>query len=345
MTWFSTRRNASVGKSPLSGMPPANEITAGFDAAVLTSVRARSSSAAMICALRERSPDQLRVVGAVVARPVGPEWSCDATGRSTPAASLTESAGGPSEAPDGPRRSATNVPWPTWARAQPAATNSSYASATVPRFTPSVCASSRVAGSFIPGTSSRSRMSRSRCAWIWRASGIGLSRSSAMFTVVTYQAIFTMNTTPSRANWPDPHRANTRPLIYLTNPTRFENIGLGGNEDESDEPTANLRRRRSRHPRAVALAQWAGLPQMRCCERSLQAHTETGQHDPKRRVEVRRLPQAIHRHGRHDLRGFQDPTGEVGDGHTSALREQEGHERTSTPPDARDYLQIGVVHG
>src|SRR5919198_618567 len=66
MTWFSTRRNASVGKSPLSGIPPANETTAGFDAAALTSVRARSSSAAMIWALGDE-----RSLADVGARPAG----------------------------------------------------------------------------------------------------------------------------------------------------------------------------------------------------------------------------------------------------------------------------------
>ncbi len=203
MTWLSTRRNASVGKSPLSGMPPANEITAGFDVAALTSVRARSSSAAMICALRERSAGQSRGAGA--------------SGAGAARSPSTE--GGPpevrrgSEAPGAPGLSVTNVPWPTWARAQPAATSSSYASATVPRFTPSECASSRVAGSFIPGASSRSRMSRSRCAWIWRARGIGLSRSSAIFTVVTLPSHFDLESNPvkSQLDWPPPGQSR-RPL-------------------------------------------------------------------------------------------------------------------------------------
>src|SRR4030095_15321479 len=31
MTWFSTRRKASVGKRPLSGIPPANETTAPLE--------------------------------------------------------------------------------------------------------------------------------------------------------------------------------------------------------------------------------------------------------------------------------------------------------------------------
>ena len=155
-------------------MPPAKEITTGFDAAAFTRVRARSSSAAMICALRERSAGQLRGAAALGAGSAWPAWS-EAGLREVPGAS---------------GRSATNVPWPTCARAQPAATSSSYASATVPRFTSSVRASSRVAGSFIPGVSSRSRMSRSRCAWIWRASGIGLSRSSAIFMVATSPSHF-----------------------------------------------------------------------------------------------------------------------------------------------------------
>src|SRR5256886_8279963 len=118
MTWLSTRRNASVGKSPLSGMPPANEITAGFDVAALTSVRARSSSAAMICALRERSAGQSRGAGASgagAARSPSTEGSPPEVRRG-------------SEAPGAPGLSVTNVPWPTWARAQPAATSSSYRS-------------------------------------------------------------------------------------------------------------------------------------------------------------------------------------------------------------------------
>src|SRR5215510_11081462 len=45
----------------------------------------------------------------------------------------------------------------------------------------------------MPGVSRRSWMSRSRCAWIWRGSAVGLSRSSGMF----------MGSPPAKPFWPD----------------------------------------------------------------------------------------------------------------------------------------------
>src|SRR2546428_818858 len=167
MTWFSTRRKASVGKRPLSGMPPAKDTTAVLDGIGVTA-RDRSSSAPRICAFREKSPDQSSATGGAAG---------DATGT-----------------PPLAGRAATKVPCPTWARAQPAATSSSYASDTVPRLTPSCRASSRVAGSFIPGVRSRSWIRRSRCAWIWRGSAVGLSRLSGMFTPVC---------SPAKPFWPE----------------------------------------------------------------------------------------------------------------------------------------------
>src|SRR5947207_14660009 len=103
-------------------MPPANEITPSRTAPG-AAARARSPSLSTIRALRESSADQFRgwaAAGAIMA----------------PAPS-----GGP----------ATNVPCPTWARAQPAATSSAYAGATVARVTPGACASYRVAGGVHPG--------------------------------------------------------------------------------------------------------------------------------------------------------------------------------------------------
>src|SRR5690242_17992913 len=128
MTSFSARRNASVGNRPLSGIPPANEITPSR-VAVGAAARARSPSLSTMRALRESSADQ---------------FSGCAGGSLTTAVP----SGGP----------ATNVPCPTCARAQPAATSSSYASATVARLTPSECANSRVAGSFTPGARERNRL-------------------------------------------------------------------------------------------------------------------------------------------------------------------------------------------
>jgi len=82
-------------------MPPANEIT-GPSARAGGGVRA--SSAPMIWALREKSPDQ------------------SMAGARSPAAGAP--APPPARSPAGPG-SATNVPWPTWARATPAAHSSS----------------------------------------------------------------------------------------------------------------------------------------------------------------------------------------------------------------------------
>ena len=96
MTPFSTRRKASVGKSPLSGMPPAKETTSPSSVAGTPAPRRRSSSAPMICALREKSPDQ----------------SMEAAART-----------GATAATSG--RPVTKVPCPTWARTSPAATSSS----------------------------------------------------------------------------------------------------------------------------------------------------------------------------------------------------------------------------
>src|SRR5919108_82434 len=160
MTSLSARRNASVGNSPLSGMPPANEITPSRTAPG-AAARARSPSLSTIRALRDSSADQFSGCAGGSVGAVAPS-------------------GGP----------ATNVPCPTCARAQPAATSSSYASATVARLTPSDCASSRVAGSFTPGASSRPAINRSRCAWICRASGTALSRSRGICTPPPYPAIF-----------------------------------------------------------------------------------------------------------------------------------------------------------
>src|SRR5262245_57177409 len=64
MTWLSTRRKASVGKRPLSGIPPANETTVPLEGMGVTA-RERSLSAPRICALREKSPDQSSATGAV----------------------------------------------------------------------------------------------------------------------------------------------------------------------------------------------------------------------------------------------------------------------------------------
>ncbi len=79
-------------------MPPAKETTPGFAAAAPIRPRVRSSSAATIWALREKRPGQL-------------------SGGCAGAAGL-----GAISTPGG---AATNVPCPTWARAQPAATSSS----------------------------------------------------------------------------------------------------------------------------------------------------------------------------------------------------------------------------
>ncbi len=79
-------------------MPPANETTAPLDGIGVTA-RERSSSAPRICALREKRPDQSSATGAA---------TDDATGAAPLAA-----------------RSATKVPCPTCARAQPVATSSS----------------------------------------------------------------------------------------------------------------------------------------------------------------------------------------------------------------------------
>src|SRR6267378_1331744 len=49
-------------------------------------------------------------------------------------------------------------------------------------------------------------MSRSRCAWIWRGSAVGLSRSSGIFMVPARQAILALFEVWSRANWPDSAR-------------------------------------------------------------------------------------------------------------------------------------------
>ena len=80
-------------------MPPAKDTTVPLDGMGVTA-RQRSSSAPRICALREKSPDQSRATSGAA--------SAAAAGAPAPAA-----------------RSATNVPCPTWARAQPAATSSS----------------------------------------------------------------------------------------------------------------------------------------------------------------------------------------------------------------------------
>ena len=64
-----------------------------------------------------------------------------------------------------------------------------------------------VAGSFTPCPSNPSPISRSRCAWILRASGIAWSRSSGMSIrdgPLAYHAILDMNWPSSRANWPGP---------------------------------------------------------------------------------------------------------------------------------------------
>ena len=62
-------------------------------------------------------------------------------------------------------------------------------------------------------------------------------------------------------------------------------------------------------------------------------------------LEVLCLPEAVHGHGRHDLRGFAHPAPQVADRLLLLCSSQEGHQRPPDSPDARRHLQDRVVHG
>src|SRR5438132_10768732 len=97
-------------------------------------------------------------------------------------------------------------------------------------------------------------MSRSRCAWIWRGSAVGLSRSSGMFTgpPPRLQAILAGFRLSSRANWPD----SGRPFPGLERP---------GKRPGYNDRASNRRPRdlvvEGRQPRGIVMAGEAPIKQ------------------------------------------------------------------------------------
>ncbi len=104
-------------------------------------------------------------------------------------------------------------------------------------------------------------------------------------------------------------------------------------------PSLPRRSRRLRGGRAPSVARGSGVPSLRFPERQALRSAE----NPRRPPQVLRLPQAVHREGRHRLRVRQDPAEQDAPGGLSPVRLQEGLQLPPDPPHPRHHLQERVV--
>jgi len=138
--------------------------------------------------------------------------------------------------------------------------------------------------------------------------------------------------------------------IYFTNPRRsLLRFSCLGECSEPHRSGAGLQRRRERPrvPRRGALAGRRCLSPLRRCRKVLPIESKVRVEAARsqRRLEVRRMPKAIHSHSRDDLRGQPCPAPQMADGDSPALRRQERNQCPAAAPNAGCHVQERMVHG
>ena len=89
---------------------------------------------------------------------------------------------------------------------------------------------------------------------------------------------------------------------------------------------------------------WPNGPVCPRCGRLGPQHQAPGQEHPDRRLQVQGLPQAVHREGRHHLRGQPHSVALMAPGHRPSGCLKKRHQQSPAPRHAGDHPQVCLVY-